>query len=178
MDRWRGRGGPATAAIFAAAVILAVGVVVVGARPELAALGEPRRAWQLVVRANDESVLLSVALPEDRFVLRYRNSIYGSVAEERFTVNAQGQMVLVEVAADDPVVLDEYYRASRPTVTVEGDARPWRAVPDAPLLLDQLPLAATPHGRRTLIVEDEAFPLWPLAEGGAPTLLLRAEHAL
>lgn len=175
MDRWRGRGGPATAAIFAAAVILAVGVV--GARPELAALGEPRRALQLVVRATDESVLLSVALPDYRFALRYRNSVYGSVAEERFTINGQGQMVLVEVAADDPAVLDEYYQAGRPTATVEGDARPWRAVPAAPLLLDQLPLAATPHGRRTLIVDDEAFPLWPLAEGGAPTLLLRAEHS-
>jgi len=180
MYRWRGRsGGLATMALITAASALVAAVALVGARPESGPASEPGTAWQLVARAENDTVLLRVALPDGRFTLRYRNSVYGSLAEERFSIDADGRMVLVEVAADEAAVLDEYYAASRPLLTDEGDARRWRAAPESPLALEQLALAATQHGQRTLVVEGATIPLWQLAanQAGTTALVLAAEQA-
>ena len=58
---------------------------------------------------------LFVALRGERFAVSYRNSIYGTMAEERYAVLPDRRYRLVEIAADQLAVLEEYY-----------------AVPDAP----------------------------------------------
>lgn len=138
-------------------------------------IGAPQSSWQLVVRAANDEVLLREPLPGGRFTLRYRNSVYGSLAEERFAIDAHGRMVLVELAADEAAVLDEYYIAQRPTPADPGDARLWRAAPRAPQELDQIPMAATEHGGRTLVVEGRPLPLWQLVGDGPPTITLEVE---
>ena len=161
------------ALLAAASALAAVGFAAVrsGAPP----IGAPQSTWQLVVRAANDEVLLREPLPQGRFTLRYRNSVYGSLAEERFAINADGRMVLVELAADEAAVLDEYYDAHRPGPADSGDARPWRAAPRAPQELDQIPMAATEHGRRTLVVEGRTVPLWELVGAGPPTIILEVE---
>ena len=176
MDRWRGRiGGLAILALFAAASALtAVGLAAV--RPESPPTVVPAADWQLVVRATNDEVLLRVPLPNSRFTLRYRNSIYGSLAEERFEISPNGRIALVELAADEAAVLDEYYTTDRPRPADAGDTRRWRAAPVTPLTLEELVLAATQHGRRTLVVGDQLIPLWQLVAEGAPTVILEAER--
>lgn len=178
MNRRRGReSGLAIPSILAAAsVLVAVGLAAAASasRPT----GTPGHEWQLVARAPNGDVLLRVPLPEDRFVLRYRNSVYGSLAEERFTIRADGRMALVELAADEAAVLDEYYvTADRPRPSDTGDTRRWEAEPAALLQLAELPIAATRHGERTLVVEGRAVALWQLAGAGGPTVILQAEDA-
>ena len=139
-------------------------------------MGAPGADWQLAVRAANDEVLLRVPLPDGRFTLRYRNSLYGSLAEERFEIGPGGTIFLVELAADEAAVLDEYYTTDRPNLADPGDTRRWRARPAAPVTLEELAVAASQHSRRTLVVEDRPFPLWQLA-GAAPTVTLEAEQA-
>ncbi|MDQ3937331.1 MAG: hypothetical protein M3253_01480 [Chloroflexota bacterium] len=177
MNRWRGRiSGLAILALVAASFALgAVGLAVVGSGSPPA--HAPEGDWQLVVRAANEDVLLRVPLPASRFSLRYRNSVYRSLAEERFSINPGGRMVLVELAADEAAVLAEYYSAERPRPADPGDGRRWRARPSAGVTLDELSLVATEHGRRTLVIDGRAFPLWQLGGVGAPTVILAAEKS-
>jgi hypothetical protein len=134
--------------------------------------------WELVVRAADDEVLLRLPLPDGRFTLRYRNSVYESLAEERFAITPDGRLALVELAADEAAVLAEYYTAAeRPRPAETGDARRWLAAPAVPLALDELPLAATEHGRRTLIIDGrQPILLWRLVGVDEPTLTLAAEE--
>lgn len=177
MNGRRGRtSGLARPALFAAASgLVAVGLVAVASAS--APTGTPAYDWQLVARATNGDVLMRVPLPESRFVLRYRNSVYGSVAEERFAIGPDGQMILVELAADEAAVLDEYYvTADRPRRTDPGDARLWKAAPASPLQLAELRVAATRHGERTLVVEGRAVALWQLPAVGGPTVILETER--
>jgi hypothetical protein len=176
MDRWRGRlGGLAILALVAtASVLAAVGFATV--RPGSPSTPAPRSDWQLVVRATNKDVLLRLPLPDGRFTLRYRNSLYGSLAEERFEIDPEGAIVLVELAADEAAVLDEYYTTDRPRPGDPGDTRRWRARPAAPLTLEELVVAASQHSRRTLVVEGHSVRLWPLAPAGTPTVILEAEE--
>jgi hypothetical protein len=172
-DRWR--GSRARRAI-AAAVVAGIAIVLPGSGPRPSALEAPAGAWQLVVRDAGGRVVLLAPLPDGDFALRYRNSLYGTTAEERFAVADDGELRLVELAADQAAVLDEYYAVGRPPrPSGAGDPRQWRAPPAAELSLAQLSLAATQHGRRTLVVEGLAVPLWPLATPTDPSLTLVAE---
>ena len=138
---------------------------------------EPPTSWQLVVHGADDRTLLSVPLPDRRFTLRYRHSVYASPAEERFVVGSDGRLELVTLAADEAAVLDEYYVTSGPRPAAAGDARRWVAQPATPLRLDLLPLAATERGQRTLVVGDQEIPLWQLSAVGTATVVLEAEQA-
>ena len=177
--RWRGRtAGPA---------IVALAALVAGASA-LAACGAQRLAsapirtdvteWQLVVRGSDGEVLLRVPLVDGRFTLRYRNSVYESLAEERFAITPGGQIALVDLAADEAAVLAEYYTAEGVRSADPEDDRRWVAEPSASVELAELPLAATEYGQRTLLVEgSEPVRLWLLVEAGEPTMTLAAEAA-
>jgi hypothetical protein len=131
----------------------------------------------VLVRDVHGTVLVQVPLHEDeRLTLRYRNSLYGSLAEERFV--AQGDALrLVELAADERAVLDEYYvidggaERARP-----GDMRAWTGVPRDLVVLESLAVAATDLGRRELIVGGQRpIELWRLVDDREPTVLITLE---
>ena len=178
IDGWRGR----TAGLAIIALIV-TGVIVAAGGPPATRSGlpgpDPPPAWRLVVRGATDEVIRRVPLPDGRFALRYRNSVYGSLAEERFVVTADGRMSLVALAADEAAVLEEYYSAiDRPRPAAAGDPLRWRARPATALVLRELPLAATRHGQRTLIVDGcGPVPLWQVAGDGGPMVVLEVEAA-
>lgn len=178
IDGWRGR--TAGLAIIA---LMVIGAALAAGWPPATRSGYPAPGppapWRLVVRGATDEVMLSVPLPDGRFALRYRNSVYGSLAEERFAVTADGRMALVELAADEAAVLEEYYGAAdRPRPAEASDPLRWRVQPAAALTLEELPLAATRHGLRTLVVDGRGpVPLWQVAGDGGPTLVLGVEAA-
>jgi hypothetical protein len=164
MTRWRGRrhAGLATAAVLLLATTIsgAVAVAEAGAGP-----------W-VVVRDGAGVELARTALPPtDTFALRYRNSIYRSVAEEHFAV-ADGQLRLVELRAEELAVLEEYYTAfgAQPA---SGDSKmTWVVeVERAPIALP-LHVRATELGRRTLLAEGDEIALWQLVAGRDDTLVV------
>jgi hypothetical protein len=181
IDRWRGRRGS-----FAIAAWLLAGLVVAaaaagsggpagrGATP----VADAATAWHLVIRRADGETLLRVPLPDGRFALRYRNSVYGSMAEERFAISPDGRLALIGLAADEAAVLDEYYQVAGPPRRSASGARHWEAPPAAALSLAELALAATEHGRRTLVIDGmRPIPLWRLAAADDPGLTLTAERS-
>jgi hypothetical protein len=135
-------------------------------------------AWRLVVRNVEGATLAQAELGDGHFALRYRNSVYGSPAEERFAIASDGRIVLVGLAADELAVLGEYYAALEPRPAAEGDALRWEAVPQQPVALGRLTLAATDLGERTLLVAGRhPIALWRLVGDSAPGLTLRAERS-
>ena len=87
-DRWRGRRAAGLAGVLLLA--LATGGSVAASRPQ----SDPQR-W-LVVRDVSATELARVPLPSSgRFGLRYRNSLYGSLVEERFVVTTDGRLRLM-----------------------------------------------------------------------------------
>jgi hypothetical protein len=138
-----------------------------------------RDATALTVRDADGLLLARVPLRAGGdFALRYRNSVYGTVAEERFVVADDGALRLVELAADQLAVLEEYYAVTEPPVRAPpASERAWRAAPARPVVLTELSVAATHLGERTLLVDDRApLPLWRLVDAD-PTVVLRVEGA-
>ena len=169
MGRRRERGAGLAVALIGA-VALAV---------TLPAGAEPVRSGPvLTVRSSQGALLASVPLPADgRFALRYRNSLYGTLAEERFAAGDGGRFRLVELAADQLAVLEEYYEVTAPAErTAAGSGRAWSAPPARPVVLDELRIAATDLGRRTLLAGDTSVPLWPLVDAD-PTVVLAVEGA-
>lgn len=130
----------------------------------------------LVVRDSSGAVLARMTLADAAFALRYRNSLYGSLAEERFVVEG-GLMLLRELAADERAVLDEYYVIAGPArPSLAGDARPWRASPADDVSLSQLAIAATDLGARTVLVSGAPpLELWRFVEDDRPTVVLTVE---
>lgn len=169
MGRWPGRIAGLAAALIAGVVVTVT--IPPGAGP---AGGRPA----VTVRDAGGALLTSVPLPPDgRFALRYRNSVYGTLAEERFVAADDGRFRLVELAADQLAVLEEYYAVTRPAVRAPpGGRRAWAAPPARPLELDELRVAATDLGRRTLLVDDRSVPLWRLVDAD-PTVVLAVEGA-
>jgi hypothetical protein len=156
------------------ATILAA-VAVVGAILVVAGRGAPA---VLAVRDASGTVLAGIPLPDASFTLRYRNSVYESLAEERFVVEGD-RMLLRELAADERAVLEEYYSidgAARPGGP--ADARPWTARPADHVSLRELAIAATDLGQRALLVEGSPpLDLWRLVEDRRPTVVLGVEPA-
>jgi hypothetical protein len=167
-DRWRGR-----------AAGLAAGVLLTGAFGLLlpATTAGPAEE-RLVLTDATGARLAAVPLPPDgRFTLRYRNSLYRSTAEERFGVSPTGELVLQELAADELAVLDEYYVAVDTVPAPRGDSRQYVGRPALGVVLDELTLAATDRGRRTLLVEDRsAVDLWRFVTDTEPSVTLRVER--
>src|SRR5919106_2747504 len=159
-----------------AAVLLVGGVLAVAV---VATTVVDRGRPALTVRDADGALLASVPLPADRgFALRYRNSLYGTLAEERFVVAEQGQLRLVELAADQLAVLEEYYAVTEPAMPApRGSRRTWVAAPARTVALVELTIAATDLGERTLLVPGRSpLPLWRLVEAD-PTVVLQVEGA-
>ena len=129
----------------------------------------------LAIRDDTGSLLATLRLADGgRFALAYRNSLYGSTAEERFVVAGDTRFALVELAADELAVLEEYYAAAGPIERAPpGDAREWRQRLAEPSVHDELHVAATDLGRRTLIAGDQRIELWRLvADGDGATVTI------
>lgn len=159
----------------AALVLVAVAVV---AAATAAPAGDDGPA--VVVRAPDGEVVVSVPLPGDRFAVGYRNSVYTTLAEERYRVLPDGRFELVELAADQVAVLEEYYAVpGAPRPAPAGDRRDHVAEPDParPAVFDALNIAATDLGERTLYIPGaDPVPIWRLVTGEDPTVLLEIER--
>ena len=158
--RWRGR-------------LLGLAILATLAGPLARAEAAPPGP-QLIVRGPDGRVLAEVWLPDASFSLRYRNSVYRSLTEERYVVHADGSIRLVGLAADELAVLEEYYAIDEPAVRQDRAAtRRWRAEPARDVVIDTLIVAATDRGQRTLLVDGSApLDLWPLVEDADPSVVL------
>ena len=167
LDRWRGRrAGLAISAILSAILAASFGA------SAIAGVTDTRPS--IVVADGSGVVLARVSLPADgTFSLRYRNSLYGSLAEERFAVTADGRMQLTRLAADELAVLEEYYTVREaPVATGADDDRAWHAPSAREVSLEELTIAATELGERTLLVAGEApIELWRLV-GDDPFVVL------
>lgn len=158
----------------ALAVVLAAAL---GTTVAVAGAGGEGRA--VTVRAPDGALIGRVPLHGDTFAVGYRNSIYTTLAEERYRVLPDGRFELVEIAADQLAVLEEYYQVPdppRPAPT--GDRRNYVVVPDParPAVFETLRIAATDLGERTLYVPGEpALPIWRRVVTEDPTVILDIE---
>lgn len=166
-DRWRSRSA-GLAIILVTAAIGGVAWTVASAE----------RGQVLVVRLPDGTRLAAVPLNADgEFALRYRNSLYGSLAEERFVSGPGRAIRLVELAADELAVLEEYYaidEAAHPAPS--ADSRVWTAESAQRVSLESLVVAATDRGERTLLVDGQPdLELWHLVEDGASSVVLTLE---
>lgn len=132
----------------------------------------------MVVRDAHGVMLVRVPLPAiGLFALRYRNSLYGSFAEERFAATPDGRFQLRELAADELAVLEEYYAIPGPAERAPaGDRRTWRAGPAETSAFERLTIAATRLGERTLLVPGhEAVALWRLVDR-EPVVVIELER--
>ena len=170
-----GRRGGSTglaAGVFLIAAALTVTIVAAVAGRDLAST-----EWRLLVLDPEGVTLAQTKLADGRFALRYRNSVYGSLAEERFVVGNDGQIHLVGLAAEEPAVLGEYYTTRDPQPAEAGAALRWEAAPAHPVILERLMLAATDLGERTLVVDGRApIALWTFVPDSSPSLSLGAER--
>jgi hypothetical protein len=137
-------------------------------------------AQVIVIRGQGGDVLATAPLNGERFAVSYRNSIYGTLAEERYVVLSDGRYRLVEIAADQLAVLEEYYAVpGAPRRAAEPDRREWIAPPDpaSPAIFEALSLAATDLGERTVHVPGEPpLELWRLVEDRRPFVVLHIEE--
>jgi len=139
----------------------------------LAVVAAGREAPILVVRGPDDAVIARVPLPDARFTLRYRNSLYGSLAEERYVATDDRRIVLDGLAADELAVLEEYYGIDEPARRSTAGDRAWVAEPARPVVVPDLTIAATDLGRRTLLVEGhEPIELWRVVDDASPSVEL------
>ncbi|MBO0680883.1 hypothetical protein JRC04_25735 [Mycolicibacterium sp. S2-37] len=131
---------------------------------------------------NADGELASVALTEDRFAIGYRNSLYGTWAEERYAVQPDGSYTLVQIAADQLALLEEYYSLpGAPRPADPADRRDWIADPDPgrPGKFTDLSLAATDLGQRTLLVPgNPPLELWTLVDDDRPFVVLTLKETL
>lgn len=157
-DRWRGRR-PAG---------LAVVVLVAGMTGAVAIAGQSD-VRALVVRDATGTELTRITLPSgEGFALRYRNSLYGSLVEERYESDG-ARLRLVELAADEPAVLEEYYAAFGATSAEPGSARAWQVAVERPPIPLPLHVQATSLGERTLLANGRVVSLWELFAGRGDT---------
>lgn len=171
-SRWWGRAlGPTIAAILLAGSS--------AAGP--AGAGEPDAVrWELVGRATDGAVVVRLPLPDGRFSLEYRNSLYRSPAVEHFVVTDDGRLALTGLAATDAAILQEYYGATDPPrLEATGAHAGWWHAPAAdPLELEALSVLASRHGERTLVGGDGSrIPLWRVTGDGDATITLEARRS-
>jgi hypothetical protein len=172
---WRRRRGGSTGlavAVFILAIALTVTLVAAVAGRDRATAD-----WRLVVRDPEGVTLAQADLADGRFALRYRNSVYGSRAEERFAILDDGRIHLVALAADEVAVLGEYYAARDARPAAKGDVFRWEASPTHGVVIERLLVAATDLGERTLVVDGRAaIALWRLVPNTSPGMSLGAER--
>jgi len=152
MDRWRGRRLAGLAAL----------VLVAGAMAGAAAMAREDDTRWIVVRDRAGAELTRAPLPcSNELALRYRNSVYKSVAEEHFEVTGD-HLKLVELQADELAVLEEYYTAVGATRADPGSGLRWRIGVERPPIELPLRIQATALGERTLLTSEEEVSLWRL----------------
>jgi hypothetical protein len=146
-------------------------VLIAGLLGSGCAVADPRPA--LTVRDGGGALLTRVPLPAAEFAVSYRNSVYGTVAEERYRVRDGERFGLVELAADQLAVLEEYYAVPGPVRAAPGgDRRSWVAEPRDHPEFSELAIAATALGERTLHVPGQPpVPLPPLVTDGVTVVL-------
>ena len=165
-----------------AVVVVVLGLLGVGTAAGIAAAaGQEDRPveWTLSI-SNDDGELAAVDVAGGSFAVSYRNSLYGTVAEERYEIQPGGSYLLVQLAADQLAVLEEYYAVpGAPEPAQPGDRRSWVAAPDPshPAAFTRLSVAATDLGRRT-VHADGAPPLelWTLVDDGDPFVTLELKE--
>lgn len=149
--------------------------------PAGGAAGHTEEPGQVVtVRDAAGEVVASVPLGGERFALRYRNSLYGTLAEERYVVDDDGGFRVVQIAADQVSVLEEYYAIpGRARPAPDPDPRTWVADPHPGRpTFGQQSIAATALGERTLLVPGQPpVALWRLV-GADPFVVLKIEEHL
>ncbi|WAP52137.1 hypothetical protein OL239_02130 [Arthrobacter sp. ATA002] len=166
-----------------AAVVLVLGALAGGAAGAagVAAAGQGGNpaAWTLSI-SNDGGVLAAVPVDGGSFAVSYRNSLYGSTAEERYEIRPDGSYLLVQLAADDLAVLEEYYAVpGAPDPAEPGDRRNWVAAPDPsrPAAFTSLSVAATDLGQRTVHTAGAPpLDLWTLVDDGDPFVTLELKE--
>lgn len=161
MDRWRGRRltGLALALLLAAST----------AGATVSARDAPR--W-IVVRDGSGIELARIALPSTgEFGLRYRNSVYGSLAEEWFRVDGD-RLILRRLAADELAVLEEYYTAFGAIRASPGTDRRWTIAAERPPVDLPHHVRATALGERTVLSGGIELALWRLVASGDDTLVV------
>lgn len=141
--------------------------------------GGPPHDLAVAVRAPDGKLLARVRLPGRDFAIGYRNSVYHTRAEERYQIRPDGRFEVVQLAAEQVAVLEEYYAVpTRPRATAAGDRLDYVAPPDParPPVFDELQIAATDLGERTLFVPgQQPLALWLLVEAD-PTVIVQIEE--
>jgi hypothetical protein len=134
----------------------------------------------VTVRTPDGDLIARVPLDQDAFAVSYRNSIYTTLAEERYHVRPDGRFELVEIAADQIAVLEEYYQVpGAPRPAPPGDRRNFVVAPDParPAVFETLNIAATDLGERTLWVPGHPpVPVWQRVVSEDPTVLVDIEE--
>ena len=160
MDRWRGRrlAGLALAGVIA---ISAGG----GAPPDAGS------GWVVVRDAHGVELARAPLTGSEGFALRYRNSLYHSIAQERFEV-VGSQLRLVSLEAQEPAVLEEYYGAFGAERDASGSDLAWSVAVERPPISLPLRVQATRLGERTLVTHDGPVPLWRLVAGRDDTLVI------
>lgn len=138
---------------------------------------EHETRW-IVVRDESGIELARAALPgSGDFALRYRNSVYRSTAEERFRVTGD-RLALVELAANELAVLEEYYTAVGAVGDGKDTALAWRIAVERPPIALPLHIQATALGQRTLLTPLKEIALWRLVAGRDDTsVVLTIEDA-
>lgn len=161
--RWRGR--------YVGLAIIVLAAASITLRTSTVDASGPR----LVLSGPDGSVLTQVGVPDGRFTLQYRNSLYGTLAQEHYVLRPDGAIVLVGLAAEQLAVLEEYYAIEEPArASYEGSMR-WTAEPAREVVIDELVVAATDRGERELLVADaEPILLTALVDDRRPSLTLAA----
>jgi hypothetical protein len=160
-------------------VVLAVVVAVLLAAVTVAAGMIGRDGPSAVtVRAPGGHLIARVELRGDTFAVGYRNSVYTTLAEERYRVLPDGRFELVELAAEQIAVLEEYYAVpGAPRPAPADDRLNFVADPARPAVFDDLRIAATDLGERTLFVTGHAPVLiWERVVTDDPTVILDIEE--
>jgi hypothetical protein len=160
-----------------AAAVLGVSALGVAGLAPAAEDGASSGPPAVVVRDDAGEVLASVPLRRGRFAVSYRNSIYGTLAESRYVAMPRGRFRLTHVAADQRAVIEEYYALPGPRRTGAGDRRTWVIEPARSMTFDDLSIAATDLGERTLHAPGQPpVRMWRLVDDDDPIVTLAIEE--
>ncbi|MGH3388598.1 MAG: hypothetical protein ACRDOO_06945 [Actinomadura sp.] len=126
--------------------------------------------WSVVAEDASGAMVAARTLPPDgTFALAYEHSAYHAPAVEVFAA-AGSRFTMYAVGSPNEAVLD-YYAVAGTRSSASGW---WLLRLEQPQVFDELPLIATPTGRRALVAGLDCVPLYP-AEGAAD-LRIRITH--
>jgi hypothetical protein len=162
MNRWRGR----LVAGLAAAILLATAMAGAAGRGR-----DDASHWIVVRDATGVELARAALAPGDGFALRYRNSVYRSLAEEQFRIEGD-HLRLVALRAEELAVLEEYYAATGALRASSGSGLTWRIAVERPAIRLPHRVQATALGKRTLVTANAEIELWRLVQDRDDTLVI------